>query len=179
VLACLKYAAAPCSRVCTYDGHLVCQDYIVLYQGNWPATLNRVYDGGNNPYVFFAITDSPSTAVTCANASTYIGKYFDQAYHSDTAATYYAKLTTVQGRDGNTTACTAWSTVELSSEVRPSGAPFISLDAPNTFSGFGTASESIGGTLYVTFSPLYEGYAVLWHWWQGIGGASLCYDADC
>ena len=167
---------------CAYQHDL---NYIVLYQGNWPSTLNRIYRGSAPSPVYWTITDGTQEALSCAGMDSSINDTIYQMFQPTATNGWTYRTGYLNGFETwtDSTHCTVWTTLHWQGggtpSYRDSGTPFIDPWDANTIFGLASAAPRPSNNLVVT--PIYEGIKVLYrHFHYDLGStAYFCKSADC
>jgi hypothetical protein len=158
-----------CDITCASDHDIA---VIILYQGNWPANLNRVYLQDASHY--WSITTEPATVGSCGNINggTEWGDVVQQEFNYIVAPPNLAPRTTTlvsmwsyTAKTNGQTICTVktdlmWHNgVEPPYPVRDSGAPRRLNKDLTSLWGITTGTD-LYPTFRLTVSPLYNGLQV-------------------
>jgi hypothetical protein len=169
---------------------------IMLYQGNWPASKNKIVAGDPAQNQYWTITADPSSAYACGNLvdGSEWGDTVKQAFQLDinttslprTGALGNSFFSYVTGVSGHCTVRTnlLWHNVTNHCPPQPnSQCPYrdsgsqYQLSVQNTSIQFFTTVYDENWNLAIT--PLYDGLSILNSAASGQGGAHLCHDASC
>jgi hypothetical protein len=166
---------------------------IVLYQGNWPATINHVYRGsqccGDPPY--WTITSDIGTLYSCANVASEWGNLMAQNYQQDVGTFWTYRLGTLTRFYSytNSTHCTVQTDLVWHNPLvqpwpyRDSGTPWVDPvinDHTVSFINSGASYVSGDSNYRLWTTPRYDGMHLLYQYWQSLGSnAFLCKTATC
>jgi hypothetical protein len=181
--------------------------YIVLYQGNWPANLNRIYRGSGATPTYWTITDSASNGLTCSNFAG-VTRNLNHNFQKDASTSWLYRSGHNYGdsaygmawpHGGNASsphpACTirtdlSWhnapgGSINLngtcnSCPIRDSGSPWVANYNTNTLFAASSSACCSGDTGYnvtVVVTPMAEGLNVLYVWSGSNSG--LCKNSTC
>ena len=184
----------------TYNGNTAQQHdlaVIILYQGNWPASLNQVYRGNVTGNDFWTITENTSIATSCTqdgsnNSDTLLSLIGDgrTVYQNGPQFSYLSsepfRTGALDGVSWNVGGCVVRVTLtDASDAYRDSGTSFVlCCNAQNyvhTVWAFASLRDtSVGPPYPLVVTPLYEGLHVLYQKYQALGStAGLCKTATC
>jgi len=163
---------------------------IRLFDGNWPAVLNRIYRGDVAGSDFWYVTQGPYYGLRCSNIedANVLLTGVQQGYQDTTSSTLPYRSGIIQGRLGDNYQCdvttsitsTDWGCTESATVhcKRSSGTPFAWEGNLNTISGFASWRTTTGK---LVINPFYDGIRAIDAWWdqQYQSYAKVCTNADC
>jgi hypothetical protein len=153
---------------------------IILYQGNWPPTKNKIVAGDPALNQYWTVTADPTSTYACGNLNSnnqWGGAVF-QAFQrtiSTTLTPRQGALARMYEYDGGTPPnhCLVETNLFWQAPYRDSGTPWRMTAISNTVHFFATFATP--GTGLLDLTPLYDGLHIL----SVIGSGHLCHDASC